>query len=137
MGVIAFASGSYHHGDLGDQHISDRSHEHFEQVIRERGFPVASGAAGGDGGSAVVMAAGDATFHAGWTLHSAPSNQSERMREVITVVYFADGTRTFPDMRNSHREWDFRTYMPGVQPGELAASPLNPVVYRREPPDTQ
>ncbi len=125
MGAIAFASGSHRQGDLGEHHISDDSHDHFERVVRERGFPVASSVA--EGG----MAAGDATFHAGWTLHSAPPNRSERMRQVITVVYYADGTRAFAEMGNPHRESDFRAYMPGVRPGEPAASPLNPLVYRR------
>jgi hypothetical protein len=50
---------------------------------------------------------------------------------VITVVYYADGTRTFPEMGNPHREADFRAFMPGVRPGESAVSPLNPVLYRR------
>jgi ectoine hydroxylase-related dioxygenase (phytanoyl-CoA dioxygenase family) len=125
MGSLNFASGSYLCGDLGDEAISDRSHAYFEHVIRERGLPVVNHVAHG------VMAAGDATFHAGWTLHSAPGNATDRTREAITVVYYADGTLTFPDMGNPHREWDFHTYMPGVRPGGAAASPLNPLLYRR------
>jgi hypothetical protein len=54
------------------------------------------------------------------------------MRQVITVVYYADGTFTFPEMGNPHRESDFRAYMPGVKAGELAVSPINPLLYRRE-----
>ena len=75
------------------------------------------------------MAAGDATFHAGWTLHCAPPNTSGTSREVITVVYFADGARTWADAGNPHRKWDWDHFMPGVGPGELAASPLNPKVW--------
>jgi ectoine hydroxylase-related dioxygenase (phytanoyl-CoA dioxygenase family) len=121
MGALTFASGSQKYGDLGKWHISDATHEYFDNVVKEHGFPVVNHA----------MRAGDATFHSGWTLHSAPPNASDRSRQVITVVYYEDGTRAMPSMDNPHREWDFRTYMPGIEPGELAASPVNPVVYRR------
>ena len=122
MGALNFASGSHSAGDLGDKSISDTTHDYFEQTINERGYPVATHVRDG------VMHAGDATFHSGWTLHSAPGNQSDRARQVITVVYFANGVNTFADMGNPHREADFRAYMPGVTPGEKAASALNPLV---------
>ena len=51
------------------------------------------------------MSAGDATFHSGWTLHSAPGNPTSQMREVMTVIYFADGTRTF-EPRNEEQRSD-------------------------------
>jgi ectoine hydroxylase-related dioxygenase (phytanoyl-CoA dioxygenase family) len=122
MGALTFASGSHKEGYLGDQHISDTSHEYFDQLVVERGFPTVRR----------EMKAGDATFHAGWTLHSAPGNQSDRARQVITVVFYADGCFTYNPMGNPHREGDFAAYMPGVQPGELAVSPLNPLLYSRE-----
>jgi hypothetical protein len=74
------------------------------------------------------MAAGDATFHSGWTLHSAPGNHSDTMREVMTVIYFPDGTRVLePD--NGNRAADLRAWLPGCKPGDLAASYLTPVIY--------
>ncbi len=89
------------------------------QLVQMRGYPVVN----------APMQAGDATFHAGWTLHSAPGNASQIDREVMTVIYFADGVKTFaPD--NPHRADDLATWLPGVQPGEPAASPLNPLVYQ-------
>ena len=36
------------------------------------------------------MAAGDATFHSGVTLHRAPGNPTNRVRDVMTVIYIAD-----------------------------------------------
>jgi ectoine hydroxylase-related dioxygenase (phytanoyl-CoA dioxygenase family) len=128
MGALNFASGSHQHGCLGEMPLSDESHRYFARLIGERGFQVVNHAA------REPMAAGDATFHAGWTLHSAPDNQSDQARQAITVVYYADGARTFAEMGNRHREADFRAYMPGVQPGELAVSPLNPLVYDRTEP---
>jgi ectoine hydroxylase-related dioxygenase (phytanoyl-CoA dioxygenase family) len=123
MGGLNFASGSQHRGYLGEG-ISEDSQAFYDGVVAEQGFPVVSHAQ-----QRGVLKAGDATFHNGWTLHSAPANNSDRARQVMTVVYFADSVRTFADMGNAHREFDFKTFMPGVVPGELAASPLNPVLY--------
>ena len=123
MGTLAFASGSHKDGMLMSAGVSDEAHIHYEKVIRERDLPLVTG----------ELHAGDATFHGGWTLHSAPGNASRNAaRQVITVVYFADGAYTYSDMTGAGREGDFREYMPGLVPGDLAASPLNPLVYSRE-----
>jgi ectoine hydroxylase-related dioxygenase (phytanoyl-CoA dioxygenase family) len=76
------------------------------------------------------MNAGDATFHYGWTLHGAPANATDRTREVMTVIWYADGARvTEPD--NFNRRRDLERWMPGLKPGDSAASELNPLVFRR------
>jgi len=121
MGTMNFASGSHSVGYLGDMPISDKSEEVFQSFVREKGFKVVSAGA---------MAAGDATFHSGWTLHSAPGNQSDRCREVMTIIWYADGTRLMkPD--NANREADLRRWHPQQQPGDLAASVLNPLLYKK------
>jgi ectoine hydroxylase-related dioxygenase (phytanoyl-CoA dioxygenase family) len=121
MGTMRFASGSHSDGYLGDMPISDDSETRFEDYIREHGYPIAPG---------VAMQAGDATFHYGWTLHGAPGNATARTREVMTIIWFADGARVIePD--NFNRTRDLARWMPGLQPGDLAASPLNPLVYHR------
>ena len=74
-----------------------------------------------------AMRAGDATFHSGWTLHGAPGNSSDRMREVMTIIYYPDGTRVGP-ADNANRQADLATWLPGLKPGDLAASELNPLV---------
>jgi ectoine hydroxylase-related dioxygenase (phytanoyl-CoA dioxygenase family) len=118
MGTLLFASGSHQEGYLGDLPISDKSEETFRQFVAERGYPIVP---------TPSMSAGDATFHSGWTLHTAPGNSTATMREVMTVIYFADGARvTVPDNRN--RENDLATWLKGCKPGDLAASPLNPLV---------
>jgi hypothetical protein len=74
------------------------------------------------------MAAGDATFHSGWTLHSAPPNETKTMREVMTVIYHEDGAILMePDHAN--RAADLKAWFPGQKPGEKAASSLNPLLY--------
>jgi hypothetical protein len=49
------------------------------------------------------------------------------MREVMTIIYYADKTRVLqPD--SSYRENDLKTWLGGAQPGEEAKSELNPLV---------
>lgn len=121
MGALTFATGSHTEGFLGHLEISDKSHDEFDKLVESKGYPVFTSG----------MKAGDATFHASWLLHSAPGNSSPNTREVMTVIYFADGLNTFePD--NEHRANDLQSWLPGVKAGDPAASELNPVVYRRE-----
>ena len=43
----------------------------------------------------------------------------------MTIIYFADGADvTEPD--NKNRDSDLERWMPGLKPGDLAASPINP-----------
>ncbi|HZP84551.1 MAG TPA: phytanoyl-CoA dioxygenase family protein [Chthonomonadaceae bacterium] len=121
MGPITFASGSHKQGFLGHLAISDESHETWDRLVKEKGFPVVNHA----------MRAGDATFHYGWTLHCAPGNASPTNREVMTVIYFADGTRIMQNPDNPNRWADLQAWHPGVEPGELAASGLNPLLYHK------
>jgi len=121
MGSLVFASGSGSEGYLGELPISDESEAVFRQFVSDRGYRLAPNGA---------MAAGDASFHNGWVLHTAPGNRTPQMREVMTVIYFADGAHvTAPD--NKNRVNDLAKWLPGLKPGDLAASPINPLVYRR------
>ena len=120
MGALTFASGSQQDGFIGQLEISDKSDEVFAEYVAKKGYSVHN----------EVMRAGDATFHAGWTLHCAPGNASDTMREVMTIIYFADGIRILtPD--NPNRQNDLEGWLPGLKPGDLAASELNPLVYHR------
>ena len=118
MGGMSFATGSHTHLALGDQVISDASEDFFDRMLATGRFPVEQ---------PVRMSAGDATFHAGWTLHRALPNTSGTMREVMTVIYVADGARV-TEPRSPEQEHDLGTWLPGLVPGDLVASPLNPVV---------
>ena len=121
MGVMQFASGSHRDGYLGDMPIGDESERALDDYIRALGRRVTPG---------IAMSPGDATFHYGWTLHRAPANTTDRPREVMTVIWFADGARvTEPD--NLERRRDLERWLPGLKPGDLAASELNPLVFRR------
>ena len=103
--------------------ISDATEAAFDAAVRERGLATATHG---------VLAAGDATFHAGWTLHRAPPNATERIRPVMTVIYFADGARVTEPTDDLQR-FDLAFWLKGLAPGDLgrlrpqpAAVPVTP-----------
>jgi ectoine hydroxylase-related dioxygenase (phytanoyl-CoA dioxygenase family) len=118
MGMLTFASGSHKNGVVMDQKISDDSDSNYRKYVKEQQFPVTRPAG---------MQAGDASWHYGSTVHQAPANDSDRMREVMTVIYMADGARiTQPANKAQIADWN--TWLMGLPPGRLAASELNPLV---------
>ncbi|RKN86320.1 phytanoyl-CoA dioxygenase family protein [Paenibacillus ginsengarvi] len=121
VGSMTFASGTHKEGPITRQVISDESHKTLSQYVTSRGYEQVNYGA---------MAAGDATFHSGWTAHCAPGNPTNTMREVMTIIYMADGVRVAePD--SSARKNDLLAVFPGLKPGDIAASPINPLVYHR------
>jgi ectoine hydroxylase-related dioxygenase (phytanoyl-CoA dioxygenase family) len=119
MGSMSFASGSNHIGviPLGGG-ISGQSEAFFEGFVLGRQLPVETGGA---------MSAGDATFHSGVTLHRAPGNPTDRVRAVMTVIYVADG-EIVQTPANENQESDLKNWFPGLKPGDMINSPLNPVL---------
>ncbi|MBW7459837.1 phytanoyl-CoA dioxygenase family protein, partial [Paenibacillus sepulcri] len=75
VGSMTFASGSHSQGYINRMVISDESHKTLAQYIDGKGFEQWTYGA---------MAPGDATFHSGWTVHSAPGNPTDHMRKVMT-----------------------------------------------------
>ncbi|RAP75342.1 phytanoyl-CoA dioxygenase family protein [Paenibacillus montanisoli] len=122
VGSMTFVDGSHTSGYMSRQFISDESHKTLASYIEGKGLSKTNYGA---------MNAGDATFHAGWTLHSAPGNPTDTMREVMTIIYVADGVNTMANPDSSARESDLKSWFPGVKAGEPAVSPLNPLVYKR------
>jgi len=122
VGSMTFATGSHRAGKLRGHAISDASEAEFARLVRDEQLAEHTYGA---------LGAGDATFHAGWTLHRAGRNPTQRMRPVMTVIYFADGARVSePD--SAYQQFDLATWLPGLQPGDLAASAINPLLW---PPD--
>lgn len=118
MGPMTFASGSHLARDLGDLAISEMTDARLRRSIRERNWPVVHS----------PLSAGDATFHYGGTIHSAGANRSQDVRQVLTVIYFANGTRV-AQPANDNQRVDLSVFIPGANPGDEAASELNPVLF--------
>jgi ectoine hydroxylase-related dioxygenase (phytanoyl-CoA dioxygenase family) len=119
VGTMTFASGSHRLGDLRGPVISDDSEALFDRVVREKGLVSATHG---------PMAAGDATFHAGWTLHRAPANPSAADRPVMTIIYFADGTRV-AEPADDFQRFDLAIWLKGHQPGDVIDGERNPRLW--------
>jgi ectoine hydroxylase-related dioxygenase (phytanoyl-CoA dioxygenase family) len=117
MGIMTFVEGS-NTGELGAEAISDHSEAHFDSLVSRTGAKLSV---------PVAMAAGDATFHGGWTLHKAGANTSKITREVMTVIYFASDL-VVQTPTNEPQRLDLARWLPGLAPGDPAASELNPVI---------
>lgn len=118
MGMLTFASASHKLGFVGNLAISDESETAIDELIQEKGYSVTR---------PKTMNAGDATWHYGWTLHNAPGNLSGITREVMTIIYYADGAMV-TEPKNEHQENDRKRWLNGIAPGNPAASRLNPLV---------
>ena len=122
MGPLAFSVGIHRHDFGRNLEISDESERTISSALTLRDLPVDEG----------PFALGEVSFHAGWTFHRAGPNRSAAMREVMTVIYFADGMR-LAEPRNRNQRNDWETWMPGAQVGEPIRTELNPLLWSDEP----
>lgn len=70
---------------------------------------------------------GEVSFHHNLSFHTAAANRTRRSRVVLANTFYADGARVLEQPTMVSGDW--RKFIPGVQPGEVAASPLNPVCW--------
>ena len=133
MAPMTFVTGSHRRGYLGTSTPLDQAMDEFEQSLIEKGFELMNYGA---------MVAGDVSVHAGWTLHSSRMNVSDRTREALVIVYYADGARVrmppVPDNALPQEQFaavirqnNLSTSLPGLKPGDLAKTDMNPIAYQR------
>ena len=118
MGMLTFASGSHKKGSVFNYEISDESEQEFDKYVHDNKFEISR---------ANTMKAGDATWHYGFTIHNAPGNKSDIMREVFTIIYLADDAK-ISEPQNSWQKNDLKTWLMDKQIGTPADSELNPLV---------
>jgi ectoine hydroxylase-related dioxygenase (phytanoyl-CoA dioxygenase family) len=121
MGPVAFAAGSHHFEFGRDLAISDESENALQQALAERGFALVE----------EPYALGEASYHLGWTFHHASPNTTQSPRRAMTVIYI-DAEIVITEPTNDNQREDLASWFPGAEPGETPATPLNPVLYRRE-----
>jgi ectoine hydroxylase-related dioxygenase (phytanoyl-CoA dioxygenase family) len=119
IGTMTFASGSHLLADLRGTRISDESQEFFADELRARGLQLDTHG---------PLAAGDATFHAGWVVHSAPGNPTDRMRPVMTVIY-VDADARVADVIRPGQQLDHDVWVGGLAPGSPLDDRRNPVLW--------
>lgn len=101
--------------DLG---ISDESEDKISANMARHGFDFAS----------EPFDLGEVSFHLGWTFHKAGVNDGARPRSVMTVIYM-DAQMRLAHRLSAAQRGDAARWCPGVLPGELIATPLNPLVW--------
>lgn len=118
MGPMQFAAGS-HKMDVGrNMHISDDSEREIDQRMKLNDFKMV----------AEPYELGEVSFHMGWTFHRAGANVSGKPRNVMTMIYMDEAMR-LANPKNKFQENDRQNWIPGVELGDICASPLNPVIY--------
>lgn len=115
MGPLIFSEKSHRLQVGRDLEISDESEMTLKQALEQ--FRMEDGA----------YDLGDVSFHAGWTFHRAGANTTDRPREVMTMIYMDEAIRVTPP-KNKNHVMDMERWMPGLAPGDVLASPLNPIL---------
>ena len=116
MGPLRFVAGSHKYGNLEGMSISEESRRFFDDFAEREGLEVVQ---------VPDLKAGDCSIHLGWTVHGAPANRSDKVREAMTANYFPDGSR----ITDISRSPDGLRFVGGKLPGQLADGVMNPIVY--------
>ena len=120
MGPLGFWAGSQSVEFGRDLGISDESENKITANMARHDFAFASG----------PFDLGEVSFHLGWTFHKAGANRSQHPRAVMTMIYMDEAMRLAPALSPAQAN-DRDQWCPGVQPGELIATPKNPLVYSK------
>lgn len=117
MGPLAFGAGSHRFEFGRDVEISDESERTLSQTLKDRSKLIDE-----------PFDLGEVSFHYGWTFHRAGANTTNRPREVLTIIYFDQDARV-SEPKNKNQVADLKAWLPGARIGEVADTPLNPVLY--------
>ena len=118
MGPLEFSAKSFLLQDGRTLKISDDSENIIEKKLRLSDF------------EQVVESfdLGEVSFHSGWVFHRAGANKTDKMREVMTIIYMDKNMRLKqPSNDNQQADWD--TWCPKAVVGEVINSPINPVLF--------
>ncbi|MCG8373934.1 MAG: phytanoyl-CoA dioxygenase family protein [Balneolales bacterium] len=121
MGPLAFSMGSQKYDFGRDLEISDKSEDKIQRALAEANLEFI------DTGFDV----GEVSFHSGWTFHRASANTSDKVRAVMTIIYMEDGIKV-SEFRNKNHILDRDAFLPGLNPGDLAISEMNPLIYKNQ-----
>ena len=121
MGPLAFARGA----DVGDLVADLEFDKHgtsydrgVSEAFRAQAVQVEDG----------PFAAGEVSFHGANCFHTAGPTAPPRPASCWPTTYFADGTRVVPSPTMVSGDW--RKFIPGAEPGQVVASPTNPIAER-------
>lgn len=119
MGPLIFSPRSHRFQIGRDLEISDKSEMTIKEALSHHGV------------EEKPFQLGDVSFHSGWTFHRAGANTTDKAREVMTVIYM-DVDMRLSKPKNKNQITDMERWCPGIEVGDIIASPLNPVIYNHE-----
>jgi len=70
---------------------------------------------------------GEVSFHHNLNFHTASRNKTNRSRIALANTYYRDGAKVINSPTMVSGDW--QKFMPGVKPGGIAVSPLNPICW--------
>lgn len=120
MGPLAFSMESHKHDFGREMEISDESEARIQKSLSDAELELVDEA----------FDVGEISFHGGWTFHRASANTSDKVRAVMTIIYMEDGVKVC-EFTNSAHPADRDAFLPGLNPGDIAATDLNPLIYKR------
>jgi len=115
MGPLSFAKGSAVITEGRAQPIDEKSDDVIGPLMAECDYLNES------------FSLGDVSWQSGWTYQNAGPNLTHRPREAFTVILMAADTR-MKERASREEKADALHWCPGIKPGEVIASPLNPVL---------
>jgi len=121
MGIVEFAEESHKKGPIASLNISQESLDFYDNYVKENNTSIKNFDS---------INAGDATFHSGWTLHRAGENITGKMREIMTIIFIADGI-TIKEPEQDSQKSDMNKFFPGKKPGDIGITEMNPLIYKR------
>lgn len=120
MGPLEFSAKSHLLQEGRQLKISDDSEQVISQKLRLGDFKTV----------VEPFEAGEVSFHSGWVFHRAGANTTDRMRQVMTMIYM-DKDMKLIQPQNDNQQADWETWCPGATVGEVINSPINPVIYEK------
>jgi hypothetical protein len=119
MGPLALARGDHVRDLVADLHF-DKVGTAYDEAVGRR---LAEADVAIDSSPFTI---GEVSFHSSLCFHTAGPNRSMQPRRALATTYYADGAKVVGSPTLVSGCW--RDFLPGVEPGGLAASTRNPVV---------
>ena len=70
---------------------------------------------------------GEVSFHHNLNFHTASRNRTNRSRIALANTYYRNGAKVINSPTMVSGDW--QKFMPNIKPGDVAASPLNPICW--------
>jgi ectoine hydroxylase-related dioxygenase (phytanoyl-CoA dioxygenase family) len=118
MGPLAFARKTHRMAFGRELEISDDSEKLIQKSLKEAQADIDD----------TPFDLGEVSFHLGWTFHRAGPNQSDRPREVMTMIYVDENIHLIEPKTKAH-EHDRVSWCGGAEVGGILKGPLNPVLW--------